>query len=254
MKDDWKGLEQSMISVICPYSNSDLMQNCLIKSIKKQSYLDYEIISLNNKELNMHSAAEVLNYGVSLSRGDIIAFSHQDIELLDDHIFQSIVDFCATHEFGVASVAGTSIAKHNIYSSVVQGPKKEQAGISVQFPMIVDTCDECFFFVKRDSFRSFSDLGQTWHFYAVEYCLRCILAGIPVYVLPLNVYHLSPGWSLNKSYWDTLLKVAKKYKGDIDIIPTTMGIFYNRWFLPFYVLLKRLQLWLIKTLRANDKP
>ena len=71
----------------------------------------------------------------------------------------------------------------------------------------------------------FDEYCSTWHLYAVEYSLRCHLRGEAVKIFPLDVYHLSPGWSLNKSYYATLKKVEKKYRKQFSHIYTTMGCF-----------------------------
>lgn len=227
------------ISVICPYNNKAILETALLPSIRLQDYSDYELILINTQEMGFKSAASALNYGASRSVGDILVFVHQDIELLNKNIFRKISEFCSFNDYGVAGVAGVSIKEHEVFSSVVQGNQKKQAGIAVNEVREADALDECFFFINKKNFMGFDDLGNTWHMYAVDYSLKCTLAKKKIYIVPLPVYHLSPGWSLDNSYWRTLIQVGKKYKKKLDCVPTTLGIYKLNQFFRLKVLLKK---------------
>lgn len=123
---------------------------------------------------------------------------------------------------GVAGVMVNN--KGPVYTNITHGKidYRPEAFTHIDEPIKVDCLDELFFFIKKDKFKPFDDYGPVWHFYAVEQCLRAKT----VLCFPLDVFHLSPGNSLNNSYYSTLKKVAKKYK-DHKIIPTTMGYFRN---------------------------
>lgn len=60
-----------------------------------------------------------------------------------------------------------------------------------------------------------------WHLYAVDYCLSVQKLGLKAYVLPMYVWHRSPG-SLTEGYYTTLKKLLKKHR-DQKWIYTTMG-------------------------------
>ncbi|MBS6698501.1 MAG: hypothetical protein KH269_05355 [Faecalibacterium prausnitzii] len=229
-----------MISVICSYTNETMMNDVLLNSINKQTSYDYELVLIDSKKMNFSSAAETLNYGVSISKGQILLFVHQDVELLDPTIFDKISIFSQEYQFGMGCVAGV-LENGAIYSSVIHGSNREQVGEKVENPMKVASCDECMFFIKKEQFKGFSDLGDTWHFYAVEYAMQCKLSNELVMLFPLNIYHLSPGWSRNDSYWVTLGVLAKKYKGKINKIPTTLAVFNIDRFTGFFVIYKRIK-------------
>lgn len=182
-----------MISVICAYNNAEILHKMLVPSLEKQTCRDFELISVNAKEHGFTGAAQTLNYGASVAKGEILVFVHQDIELLSETFIDQLNEFCTTYDFGVAGVAGGVAKKKKVYSSVTMDSDHRIAGERATQPMEVDTLDECLFFVKRDRFKGFTDYG-TWHFYAVEYALRCKLGGEKIMLFPLEVYHLSPGW------------------------------------------------------------
>lgn len=214
-----------MISVICACNNKKLFEEMLLPSVKRQKCGEWEMICVDGKEHGFSSAAETLNFGASLAKGDILLFVHQDIEFLSDDCFDRITAFCQTENLGVGGAAGSVAAEKSVYSSVLMDADRRQAGKECKEPTEADSLDECCFFMKRENFKGFDDYGSTWHFYAVEYSFRCRLAGERVMVFPVPVYHLSPGWSLDGSYFKTLKKVGKRYRGKLKVISTTMGIY-----------------------------
>lgn len=242
-----------MISIICPYNNEEVLK-MLIKSLKIQDYMDYELILVNAKEKGFESAAESLNYGASISKGDILVFTHQDIELLDKSILSKIVEYCNANDFGIAGVAGKKADEKYCMTSVLVGKNRKPGGKYITTCICeTQTLDECFFIIKKDEFKGFTDYGKTWHFYAVDYSLQSLNNGKKVLLFPLDIYHLSPGFSLNYNYYDTLKKVGKNYK-NIRVIATTCGTFKNNAFLGFKCFYYKIKLFLKILLKVkNDK-
>ena len=218
-----------MISVICPYNNKALFSH-LQSLIAKQPFVDYEVVGVDTTERSFKSAAECLNYAVSISSGDILLFCHQDIEFLDKNSFQYISDFCATHDFGIVGVAGAKASDKRVYSKVWHGQKRVLAGTEIFDTKEVDAVDECLFFIKKDNFEPFSDYGKTWHMYAVDYSLRCKSNGQKVLVVPLPIHHYSEGKSLNSNYYDVLLLLAKRFKKSFKVIMTPCATINTRFF------------------------
>ena len=227
------------ISVICIFNNTELLNRFLLPSIEKQKYLNYEILLIDSEKLKFTKAADALNYGYSVSLGDILLFVHQDVELLDCQTLSQIADFCSDHEFGIAGVAGIVQNEKKVYSSVIQGDSKQNVGEKASHIIYADSVDECLFFFKRNSFKEFDDLGNTWHLYAVDYSIKCKLKNEDVVIVPIKVYHYSPGLSLDDSYWKAVISLGKLYKNKIHKIPTVFGVFPNNGFLFIYIMLKR---------------
>ena len=238
-----RGLNQEkehMISIICPFTDERMRQEMLEASLAKQTFRNYEAVFLSNHDLGMDRASDVLNYGVKKAVGDILLFAHQDVILEDERILEKIVYYCDNYEFGIGAPAGVRKSDRKVYATVIHGPEKILAGESFSEPMEADACDECFFFIKRKDFIGFEDLGATWHFYAVDYSIRCLLGDQKVFLFPLQVYHLSPGWSLDRTYWQVLKKLCQKYRGQIKAISTTIGIFDINLLLPLRIIKRKL--------------
>lgn len=229
------------VSIICPITDREKYRNYLEQSLKKQTYKDIEIIEIDSSEHAFSSASEALNYGVKQSKGEVLIFAHQDVELEEDTFIDKVVNYCNTYQFAVGSVAGVISDGSRIVSSITHGPERMIVGEMIEEPTEIDACDECLFFMKRESFHGFEYIGDTWHLYAVNYCLQSKLRNERNMLFPLKLYHLSPGWSLNRSYWRTLLFLANKYRKTFDYIPTTFGVFKNNLSLRIYVIGKMVQ-------------
>ena len=241
------------ISVICVFNEKKLLEDFLLSSLKKQGYKNYELILVDSLNLGFDRASDALNYGYQKSNGDILLFIHQDVELLEESILSSIAEYSSKNEFGVAGVAGIVEKENQVYSSVLQGKEKKTAGNIISRSLDVDSIDECMFFVKRDSFKCFDDLGKTWHLYAVNYSIKCKLSNEKVVIVPLPIYHFSPGWSLNDSYWNTVIKLGERYRGQINMIPTVFGIYPNTFLLPLYLYIKKKYIMVNESLKRKFK-
>ncbi len=226
------------ISVICACNNDDVYNRMLLSSLQKQTYDNYEVLKLDAKRMGLDSAAAALNYGASISNGEILVFVHQDVEFLDEKALSELAEYCEKYDFGIAGVAGATVGGE-IYSSVTNGFDRVQAGKRITGMTAVDTLDECLLIVKKSQFVGFIDYGS-WHFYGVEYSLRCKNANKKVMLFPISVYHLSPGWSLDKTYWITLKKGAKAHR-ECKVIPTTMGQYKNNALLELNIFYRRIK-------------
>ena len=242
-----------MISIICAVNNTEILEKMLISSLKKQTYQNFEFISVDAKSLGFKSASDTLNYGASQANGEILLFVHQDVELIDHTILQSIVNFDREYEYGIAGVCGiVGTGEYKNYSSVLVGYNKKQTGIKNTQIREIYALDECLFFLNRSNFMGFDDLGDTWHFYAVDYSYRCHKKEMNVMLIPNPIYHLSPGWSLDYSYFDTLNFIGKKYNKE-KYIKTCMGVFNNRKTLKMYCEYRKLKIFIKKKLGIDRK-
>ena len=215
-----------MISIICPSNNKKILDNMLVSSLNEQTYKDFELIVINSKEKGFTSAAETLNYGASLAKGEILVFCHQDIKLLDKKFLEKLVDLSNSNDFGIAGVAG--IANDNlVYSNIYHGKNTNKfVGINATNVMNLISVDECLFIIKKENFCGFDTTNKTWHLYAVDYSYCSLKKNENVLLFPLLLYHLSPGDSLNDSFYDELKILGRKHK-ELKYIKTTMIILKN---------------------------
>lgn len=217
----------SLITIV----NKEKVFDTFKRELKKQQYVDYELIKVNNDSNQFDSAGAALNRGASLAHGEYLVFLHPDIRFLDNYALKSIVDYLKKiNDFGVIGVAGCpSMDQGNkILTNIVQGINKEKVGSTICKLEEVQTVDECFFIEKRTYFEKnhFSE-SKGWHLYAVKQCLNAILKGKINYVVPADLWHLSPGNSENMDYVKIGIRMAKKYKNEFSTINTTVEKWYT---------------------------
>lgn len=214
-------MNNELISIICPCNNKDILE-MLLTSLKKQKNQNYEIVIVDTIEQKFSSAVDALSYGASKAKGTIFVFCHQDIEFLSYDAIDIIYKYCLENDFGIAGVAGVNSGKLAIFSSVRDGPQHLITGTEIHEVTPIDVLDECLFIIKKDKFMGFDSLGATWHFYAVDYCMKSIASNKKNLLFPIRIYHQSPGYSINYNFFKILKKLGKKYKGSFKYVTTTI--------------------------------
>lgn len=220
-----------MLTLVCAYNDQSMLENILKKSLKKQKNVEYNLIALNAEELGFSSASETLNYSEKLVPKDseFIIFLHQDIFFENEYTLYEIEKYCRKKDFGIAGVAGilkNTSGLHTI-SNIKHGKEKSSAAEINDFSAIVEaeSLDECLLIVKYEMFKNykFHDLGKTWHLYGADYCTLMKSINKKVIVIPISLWHLSDGKSLNYNYFDSLLNLAKIYRDRYKKIYTMFG-------------------------------
>ena len=163
-----------MISFICACNNEELINSMLVSSLKCQKCQDFEIIIIDAKKHGFTSASQTLNYGASISNGDILVFVHQDIRFENDSIIDKIVMFSNNNNFGIAGVAGVKYGNKQVFSSIYHGTSHSKVGVFIDDIKEVAYLDECLLIVIKKDFNGFKEYNS-WHFYGVEYSLRCFV-------------------------------------------------------------------------------
>lgn len=242
-----------MVSIICVSNKKNILEDILLPSLNRQDYKNFELIIIDSKMYNFKSASEALNYGASIAKGNLLIFVHQDLKFIDETGLRSIVEFSNRYEFGIAGVAGTTGKKnYQNHTSVLVGKNKRQAGIKLNTVREAYTLDECLMIIKKSQFKKFDNYGETWHFYGVEYSYRCKKNNENVLLFPIDCYHLSDAKSLDKSYFNTLMRYAKRNK-DCKLIRTCCGYFKNNYLLGLYCSYRKFKLTLKKYLRRTHE-
>ncbi len=218
-----------MISIICIYNNHKILDDNLLKSLKKQN-INYELILLDNTKEKYRSAANALNYGAKNAKGNFLMFVHQDIDILSDKWLQNVEKMLfSLDNLGVAGFAGfpEDMEEIGMIGNIKDGYPPEDVGIHIDEPVEVQTVDECLFIIPRSIFRNIQFDETTcpnWHLYAVDYCLNIKKEGLSVYTLPYEIYHASRSYSFSEDYYTTLKDVIRKYGSSYNKIYTTCGV------------------------------
>jgi hypothetical protein len=233
-----------MLSVVCVYNDEHLCAKYLGQSLSRQT-ASFEFIPVDNTQNKFKSAAEALTYGGSRAHGKYILFAHQDIRLsCDAWMRDAEVMIDSLSNLGVAGIAGRS-NDDEVLTNMTHGIPPKSAGTKkLKEPAKVQTVDECLIIIPRAVFdvQKFDEIVcDSWHLYAVDYCLSCAARGFETYVLPLSAYHLSAGTgsappqsfnrllsrgapTVTSEYYKTLKKVLKKHKKETTKIYTVFGI------------------------------
>lgn len=217
-------------TIISVYNKRQLLNDCLVTSVERQVDVTVETKYVDNTNGRFANAKVAYESALDNCSGKYIIFSHQDIRLMEESelhdIFnrlESIVDF------GIVGVAGVN--GRDIISNIYHGATPiKVTGYNITEETLCETVDECLFIIKNDP--KYIDIFKnlccdSWHMYAVEFCLRCRQLSEKVYVIPANIYHVSPGNSYDESYYTQLKKIAKKYKNSFDRINCTMGFWHT---------------------------
>lgn len=214
------------VSIVCVYNN-DVQYKALADSLMGQA-VSCELLGLDNKNFRWKSAAAAYKYGVSLAQAPVVLFSHQDIVFLDDSFLREFVGLTMGDPELVVGVAGAALSEdgrsRDLLSGMYQGNALRRHK-TVQDRVQVMTLDECLFGCNKRVFERITFDDSTcdgWHFYAVDFSLQALRAGLRVEVVPAEVLHLSGG-TRDDSYYLAQEKLKQKYAGVFEVIATTCG-------------------------------
>lgn len=228
-----------MLSFICASNNLEIYNKYLKASLAKQVNKNFEIILIDTSKDKYDSAASALNAGAEKACGDYFVFLHHDIVFENKYFTEELNLWVKSNDFYIAGVAGTANidGKISIVSNIVHGCQKTTPGKKYTKTIECETFDECLFVVPKEVFkkRNFPKYIPTWHLYCVEYCLWVKQQNKKVLFMPLQLWHLSDGASMNMNYFDALYEIKKVYKTDIY---TTMGNWPKSNLIMFFIVLK----------------
>lgn len=215
----------SNLSIVVISNNQEKLEKELLNSLKMQDYQDYEMIIIDNTKNEFKTASSANNEGVKRATGKYILFIHNDVVFKDKNSLSNIVQYfylLDKKEYAILGFAGIQIGEKRIMSLETGKQhkiftEKELNGVESCFSV-----DECGFIMCNDMISKylFADLGQTWHFYAVEICLRLMKDGYKIGVIPVSAWHTSLG-DANENYYVTMKKLVQMYRKTFPKIYTT---------------------------------
>lgn len=221
-------------TIICVYNKKEILNNFLESSLKKQKDVLFETKFIDNSSNKFKCARDAISSVLDEINGKYIIICHQDIEFTSSNALKELLlNLSQIKKFGIAGIAG--VIGNKIISNIYHGvDKKLVTSNNIRENTLCETLDECLFIIpnKRKYIIEFKKLmSNSWHLYAVEYCLKMKILNEKVYVIPSNIYHASSGASFDNSYYRQLKLMAKKYRKEIKKINTTMGFWHTNKFL-----------------------
>ncbi len=232
-----------MISVICAYNDEKKLHTYALNHLVSENAV-CELILVDNTHNQFASAAEALNYGGKKASGDYLLFMHQDVDLCSDSWLEGLEELLnSLPNLGIAGVAGLSdygsTFNERCRNVIFEGPQRQRWGNPLHEAELVQTLDECLVIIPTAMFKElqFDEVTcNSWHLYAVDYCLSVSERGKGVFVIPKCIYHQSLGLPhrsvlsvitslgvLPDQYYHTLENIIKKHKGEYERIHTSCG-------------------------------
>lgn len=217
------------LSIVVVSNNAEKLNDILISSLKEQVYQDYELIVIDTVREHFASASSAYNAGIERCKGDIVLFLHHDISFNTPNALSDIVIELESLDHGHALLGFAGVVEGEYGKSFRMNIQCGEARTGPDQPMNeTEPCfsvDECGFALKRSVIEKylFYDLGDTWHLYAVELCLRLKKDGYQIGVIPADAWHHSYG-DTNVDYYKKLWELCRIYRNDFDTIYTCCAV------------------------------
>lgn len=223
-----------MISVICCFNDKKIYNEICKKAVENQKGISFEIIEIDNTKGKYKSAAEALNYAMSIVKNEYAVCVHQDFGFMDSNALKTIYDCLDGHSeyyivggAGAVYDAGSSllskiIGRNRSVISYLKPPNKWDTNQIYE----VESIDECFFAINKKLWNEHKfdeKICFAWDLYSVEMCLYVRKKGGRCQVLPLEGIHLSYG-NITTNYYKSLHMLAKQYRRDFKYIVTTCAV------------------------------
>jgi hypothetical protein len=224
-------------TVISVFNRQETLDEILKESLESECDAMYETVFLDNRDGQFDSAAEALNAGASEANGEYLLFVHQDVELSGDNWLDRAAEWLQSKpDIGIAGLAGMIENGWNPYDKgqnvIHHGAERREwrMGNEIEQLARVQTVDEMAFAIPSEVYatRGFDEtVCDGWHLYAVEYALyHRYRTDREPYVLPLDIWHASTGMRRDRSYYETLRRLGRRYP-QARQISTTCGVWPN---------------------------
>lgn len=241
------------LSLIIVYNNKNKLNKELLDSLQRQTVIP-ELILLDSSKYKFQSASQALNYGASLATKDFYVFLHQDIIFLKKDTLERLYKYLINNKDSIIGIAGKKKNDKKIYSTIVQGPEK--IGFEEGYfkdKVQVHCLDECLMACHKNIYLQikFDEIVcNNWDFYVCDFCFTACLKNINIYCVNLDIWHTSLGHPKH-SFYKTLRKLCKKYKGQLSEIRTCCIYIPNKWYASIIVFLKEMRNSLLKIIRER---
>lgn len=215
-----------MLSIITVVNKKEIFENHLHKTLSQQTSLDYELIVIDNCDGKYDSLGKAYNDAIRNSKGDWLLFIHPDIEFLEKDSLYNFWESCKklnnqnkkNRLFGVAGTTDNG----EIVSSILLGPNKSKGKwIGGNSYINVDCVDACCFALPKNVIKKgFATYLKGFHMFVEDLCVQIKKSGGCVLTISANMWHMSPGSSLDWTYYRNTRKLFQHYS-DLLVLNTT---------------------------------
>jgi glycosyltransferase involved in cell wall biosynthesis len=212
------------ISIITCFNNREILEENLLKSLRQQQNVSFELVLIDNTENKFLSVTSAYNFGAKQATGEYLMFVHQDVYLQgDDWLNQALNYLGSLLKVGAIGVSGVTSNGEPTGFILDRG---RFFGKHLSAPIPVQTLDEQLIIAPRAVFEKILfDERFSFHSYGADYSLAVERLGLKVYVLPLMVEHnsLTTSSLAASSLKEQDALLLKKYANSYKKIHKTTG-------------------------------
>lgn len=220
------------LSIITVVNKCEVFREILKSSLEEQENIEYELIVKDNRNNQYTSLSEAYNEAIMEAEGEWLMFVHPDIRFLFKGELEKMVSACiklrgGQKTMGIFGAAGSLYGPESkVVSSIIHLSNGVRAGdkgvLDKKGYQVVQSLDACCFMMPADIARryGFWEGLKGIHMCVEELCFRLKENGLSAVVIPANLWHMSEGKSLDKTYYREALKVLRRHP-DMEYFNTT---------------------------------
>lgn len=200
----------------------------------------YELIIINNSE-NKYSIFEAYNLGIEKSKGDLLAFIHDDILIHTNNWGEKLENiFSADSKIGLLGIAGAKYKskapsswsscpnKYRVINLIQHNPdgtkKVWNTGFEKNKNEEVVVIDGVFMIARKTNKIKFQSSIEGFHGYDLNLCLEFKKLGYKNIVSnEILIEHFSQG-NVNKSWFQSMIKMHKLFENDLPLIVNNITV------------------------------
>ena len=219
-----------MISIITVVNHRRTYEQYLYPSLLRQTGVDPEIIEIDNTGGQYTSLGDAYRAAEGQIHGEWLLFVHPDVVFEKENDLACFLSEAErtqkeSPEYKLWGAAGAKAGERKeVVTRIIQGPEREKRDCGFHREAIVEvqTVDACCFLMPRETYETFgfSTSLRGFHLLAEELCLRIAASGGKIGVLPIELWHLSPGSSLDYRYYLETLRVFRLHP-ELNSLNTT---------------------------------
>lgn len=191
-----------------------------------------EVLLIDNTNKTFQSAASAYNYALQVTKGDLLVFFHQDVQILCPDEFPTHMTKTVTtlKDLGIAGYVGMKGGKGSFQElfigNIIENGITHRWNRKIDLPVEVQTLDECALIVPRSVLEKYQFDEETcngWHCYGIDYALTVQEHGLKAYVIPGTIAHNSQISNI-AGLFTYQMNVFKKHQKFFKRVNTTCGI------------------------------